>query len=182
MFAIIVRVVINAAALVAASRFIEGVSTPGGGADLLIVAAVFGVLNALIRPALGLFGVEAGVFVSGVLSFLVNAGLFQALQGRIQVADGRALLTGAAFMTVVSLVALLMERSSAQVPGIEPLTVRPVQRTATATPPPSADRSAGIAPSEALPGPDAASDGAPEGAGPVGDAQSTDQSPGSTSA
>ena len=48
----IVRLLINAAALYLATRFVDGVSYDGPPAFLLVVALVFGVVNTIVKPIL----------------------------------------------------------------------------------------------------------------------------------
>lgn len=77
---LLMRLVINAVALWVASIFVSGIRFPGegGGVDvgtLLIVALIFGVINALIKPVVKLVTCPAYILTLGLFTFIVNAGM-----------------------------------------------------------------------------------------------------------
>ena len=80
MIRLLMRLVINAAALWVASALVGGISFPGegGGVDvstLLIVALIFGLINALIKPVVKLVTCPAYILTLGLFTFIVNAGM-----------------------------------------------------------------------------------------------------------
>jgi putative membrane protein len=74
---ILLSIVVNAIALWVASELLPGISFGGEGGDLLItvlvVALVFGVLNALVRPVLQLLSLPLIVLSLGLFLFVINA-------------------------------------------------------------------------------------------------------------
>ena len=79
---LLMRLVINAVALWVASIFVSGIRFPGegGGVDvgtLLIVALIFGVINALIKPVVKLVTCPAYILTLGLFTFIVNSGMLK---------------------------------------------------------------------------------------------------------
>lgn len=115
---ILVRLLINAAALWVAVRLVPGVSFSGDGVLLLVVALVFGVLNACVRPLLWLLTLPFLVLTLGLFTFVLNAMLLwmtSALSGALGLGfhvDG----FGAAFLgaLVVSAVSILLSMFMSQ--------------------------------------------------------------------
>jgi putative membrane protein len=70
--AFLIRLIINAAALWVAIRFVPGISFAGDGVMLLLVALVFGVVNAVIRPLAILFTLPALVLTLGLFTLVIN--------------------------------------------------------------------------------------------------------------
>ena len=69
----IVRLLINAAALWVAIRFVPGIRFAGDEITLLLVALVFGLLNAIIRPILILLSLPILILTLGLFTFVLNA-------------------------------------------------------------------------------------------------------------
>ncbi|MCX6031236.1 MAG: phage holin family protein [Chloroflexi bacterium] len=69
----LIRLLINAAALWAATRLIPGIAYEGGWPGLVLVALVFGVLNAVIRPILGLLTCPLQILTLGLFTLVLNA-------------------------------------------------------------------------------------------------------------
>lgn len=69
---LILRVLINALALGAAAYFVPGIRA-GGVASVLLIALVFGVVNALVRPVLKLLSCPLLVLTLGLFTFVLNA-------------------------------------------------------------------------------------------------------------
>lgn len=104
-----IRLLINAAALWLATRFVDGISFSGEPVFLLVVALVFGVLNAIVRPILMVLTFPFVLVTLGLFIFVLNAFMLW-LTGRISDAaelgfhvDGfGAAFVGALLVTVVS--------------------------------------------------------------------------------
>ena len=108
---ILIRLLINAAALWVAVRLVPGVSFAGDGRLLLVVALVFGVLNACVRPLLWLLTLPFLIVTLGLFTFVLNALLLwmtSALSGAIGLGfhvDGfGAAFVGALVVSAVSIV------------------------------------------------------------------------------
>jgi putative membrane protein len=69
----LIRLLINAAALWIATQIVPGVTHTGPWTSLLLVALVFGVLNAVVRPILKLLTCPLIVLTLGLFTFVINA-------------------------------------------------------------------------------------------------------------
>lgn len=76
MLRLLVRLGVNAIALWAAVRLVPGLSYTGDGTSLLIIALIFGVVNALIRPLLTLLTCPLIVLTLGLFVLVINTLLF----------------------------------------------------------------------------------------------------------
>lgn len=70
---LLLRILINAAALWAATQIVPGVRHDGPSTSLLLVALVFGVLNAIVRPILKLLTCPLILLTLGLFTFVINA-------------------------------------------------------------------------------------------------------------
>jgi putative membrane protein len=69
----LLRLLINAAALWVAIQIVPGVVYDGSLWSLLVVALVFGALNASVRPLLKLFTFPLLILTLGLFTFVINA-------------------------------------------------------------------------------------------------------------
>lgn len=111
MVKIILKVLINAAALAAAAWAVEGISYEGLP-SLLAMALLFGVVNAFIRPVVKILSCPLLILTLGLFTFVINA-LMLYLAGELASAVGLGFTVegfGAAFWgaLVVSAVSLLL--------------------------------------------------------------------------
>lgn len=72
---ILLRLVINAAALWCAARFIDGITYTGSWPGLLALALVFGVVNTFIRPVLRFFSLPLRILTLGLFTLVINAAM-----------------------------------------------------------------------------------------------------------
>jgi putative membrane protein len=72
---ILIRLLINAVALFAAVKLIPGMHFTGGIGQLLLVAFVFGLVNAVVRPILTLLSCPLIVVTLGLFLLVINAGM-----------------------------------------------------------------------------------------------------------
>src|SRR5215471_18342691 len=82
----LVRLLISAAALWVATRIVPGVTYSGEFVYLLLVALVFGLLNALLRPILALLTCPLLILTLGLFTLVINAfvlWLTSALAGKL---------------------------------------------------------------------------------------------------
>jgi putative membrane protein len=70
---LLLRILINAAALWVATQIVPGVTHTGPWFSLLLVALVFGLLNALVRPILKLLTCPLILLTLGLFTFVINA-------------------------------------------------------------------------------------------------------------
>ncbi len=69
----LIRLFVNALALGAAAWFLDGIQMSGGFFDVLLVALVFGLLNAVLKPILLFFSIPLLVVTLGLFALVVNA-------------------------------------------------------------------------------------------------------------
>lgn len=73
----IIRLIINAIALYVATIIVPGLSFPNGEStpllNILIVALIFGVVNAVVKPVLALVTCPFYILTLGLFTFVVNA-------------------------------------------------------------------------------------------------------------
>ena len=108
MINLVIRLLINAAALWVAASLVQGMSLVGGVTDVLVVALVFGAINALIKPIVKLLSLPLVFLTLGLFTLVINA-LMLLLAARLSAhlsIDG----FGAAFIgaLVVSIVSALL--------------------------------------------------------------------------
>lgn len=72
MFRLLIRWVINAVALWAAIQLVPGIHHDGTGLSLLIIALIFGLVNALVRPLLVLLTCPLIVVTMGLFILIIN--------------------------------------------------------------------------------------------------------------
>ena len=67
------RVVINAVAIWVATLIVPGLTLAGNVLNWLVVALIFGLVNALIRPIVKLLTLPINVITLGLFSLVINA-------------------------------------------------------------------------------------------------------------
>lgn len=72
---LIFRLLINAAALWAASKLVSGIELQGTFWEILLVALVFGVINTFLKPILKLLSFPVMIITLGLFALVINAGL-----------------------------------------------------------------------------------------------------------
>jgi len=105
----VIRVLINALALWVATEIVSGVDYQGEFLRLLLVALVFGLLNALVRPLLVFLSCPMLILTLGLFTLVINALvllLTSALSGKLglgfHVSGFWAAFLGAFVVSVVS--------------------------------------------------------------------------------
>jgi putative membrane protein len=114
----LVRLVINAVALLVAAWFVPGIHlnaatrgqvTTNDLVTLVIVALIFGVVNAIIRPIVLLFTLPINILTLGLFTFVVNALMLwltswiaAGMDLGFRVSGFRAALLGALLVSLVS--------------------------------------------------------------------------------
>lgn len=72
---ILIRVLINAAALWVAAKLIDGITLSDQVVTVLIVAAIFGVVNAIVRPVVKVLTFPITVLTLGLFILVINAAM-----------------------------------------------------------------------------------------------------------
>lgn len=79
MFALAVLVIVNAVALVAAVQLVPGVEFVGELWQLGVIAAIFGLINAYLRPIVKLLSMPLNLLAFGLVGFLINMAMLMLL-------------------------------------------------------------------------------------------------------
>ncbi|HSH21154.1 MAG TPA: phage holin family protein, partial [Candidatus Caenarcaniphilales bacterium] len=72
---IVIRIAVNALALVAAVRLVPGAAFEGDLLQLAGVAAVFGLINTYLRPIVKLLSLPLNLFSFGLIGLAINVAL-----------------------------------------------------------------------------------------------------------
>lgn len=102
---LLIRLVINAVALYAAAYFVDGVTLEGGWVGIAIVALIFGVINAIIKPIVKLFSLPFILITLGLFTLVVNALMLMLtafFSGSLAVSGFGAAFFGAIIISLVS--------------------------------------------------------------------------------
>ncbi len=105
---LLIRLVINGVALWVASYLVPGITLTTDIGSVLLVAVVFGLINALIKPVVDFFTCPFYILTLGLFTFIVNALMLlltSALSGpeRFHVADFWSALLGGIVIGIVSM-------------------------------------------------------------------------------
>jgi putative membrane protein len=106
---LLLRLLINAGALWAAATLVDGITFSGDTGRFLVVALIFGLLNALVRPILLLLSLPLLILTLGLFTFVLNALILMLLSGLssslglgFNVAGFFPAFVGALIVTIVS--------------------------------------------------------------------------------
>lgn len=111
---VLVRIVVNALALAVATWLLDGITLTGASVteravSLVLVAAVFGVVNAVVRPVVMLLSLPFIILTLGLLLLVINALMLRLtgwLSGQLglgfDVSGFGTAIVGALVITVVS--------------------------------------------------------------------------------
>lgn len=106
---LLLRLLINAGALWAAASLVDGITFNGDTGRFLVVALIFGLLNALVRPILLLLSLPLLILTLGLFTFVLNALILMMLSGLssnlglgFNVAGFFPAFVGALIVTIVS--------------------------------------------------------------------------------
>ena len=104
---LILKLLVNAAALWVAGYLITGIDLDGSFWTILLVALVFGLVNTLIKPILKVLSLPVIILSLGVALLIINAamlGLTAAITDALSVKDFWSAVLGAIVISVVSAV------------------------------------------------------------------------------
>jgi len=104
----IIRLFVNALALSAAAYLVPGIRLTGGFWDVILVALVFGLVNALLKPLVWILSLPFLVLTLGLFAFVVNGAMLLVtarLTDHLGVAGLGAAMLGS---IVISLVSMLL--------------------------------------------------------------------------
>lgn len=104
---LILKLLINAAALWAAGQLISGVHLDGDFWTILLVALVFGLINTFIKPILKALSFPVIILTLGLFTLIINAamlGLTAGITDALNIDDFWSAILGAIVISVVSAV------------------------------------------------------------------------------
>ena len=102
---IIVKLLVNAAALWVAAEIVDGVALDDGFLTVLLVALVFGLVNTFIRPILKLVSLPVLILTLGLFTLVINTamlGLTALLLEALTIDGFWSAFLGALVITIVS--------------------------------------------------------------------------------
>ena len=103
----IIRIFVNALALSAAAWLIDGIQLSDDFGAVLLVALIFGLLNAILKPILILFSLPFILLTLGLFAFVVNAAMLlltARLTEHLAVSGFGAAILGSLVVTIVTIV------------------------------------------------------------------------------
>jgi putative membrane protein len=107
---LILKIMINALAIAAAVKIVDGITFTGGWWKMIIVGAVFGVVNSFLKPLLTIFALPLIILTLGLFTLIVNTlmliitvELSEPLQLGLQINNFWAAFKGALIISIVSM-------------------------------------------------------------------------------
>lgn len=104
----LIRLFVNALALAAAAWLLPGISMTGDFFGVLLVALVFGLLNALLKPVLLFFSIPLLILTLGLFALVVNAVLLLITSSLLDSFDVSGFWSAVLGSLVISLVTMLL--------------------------------------------------------------------------
>ncbi len=104
----VIRVIVNALALQAAAWFIPGIQLSGGFGDVMLVALLFGLVNALLKPIVFLFSLPFVILTLGLFALVVNGVMLWVTAGLTTHLAVSGLLSAILGSIVISLVTMVL--------------------------------------------------------------------------
>jgi putative membrane protein len=108
---LLLRLTINAVALAAAIKLIDGITFTGEWWKVILIAAIFGVVNSLIKPVIQFFTFPIIILTLGLFTLVINAAMLvvtAALSGPLSlgltISGFWPALWGAIVISIVSLI------------------------------------------------------------------------------
>jgi putative membrane protein len=101
----VIRLFVNALALSAAAWLVPGISLSGGFGDVLLVALVFGLVNAILKPIVFLLSLPFVIVTLGLFAFVVNGAMLlltARLTDHLAVSGLGAAILGSVVISLVS--------------------------------------------------------------------------------
>jgi len=108
---LILKVMINALSIVIAVKLVEGITFTGEWWKIIIVGAVFGIVNSVIKPLVQFFTIPFIILTLGLFTLIINtlmlaltASLSDTFQLGFQIRGFWAAFWGAIIVSIVSMV------------------------------------------------------------------------------
>ena len=104
----LIRLFVNALALTVAAWLLPGISMTGDFSGVLLVALVFGLLNALLKPILLFFSIPLLILTLGLFALVVNAVLLLITSSLLDSFDVSGFWSAVLGSLVISVVTMLL--------------------------------------------------------------------------
>jgi putative membrane protein len=108
---IILRVMINALSIVTAVKLVEGITFSGQWWKMIIIGAIFGFVNSLIKPIVTFFTFPFIIFTLGIFTLIINtlmliitSHLSESLDLGLQIKGFWPAFWGAIIVSIVSMI------------------------------------------------------------------------------
>lgn len=101
-----IRLIINAVALTAAAYFVNGITLTGGILATIVVALIFGFVNALIKPVISFFSLPFIFVTLGLFKLVINGMMLlitAAVSDHLAVAGIWPAIVGSIWIAVISM-------------------------------------------------------------------------------
>ena len=80
----VIRVLVNAAALWVADKIVDGIKLSGDVWQILLIALVFGIVNAILKPILKLLSLPLLIITLGLFAIIINTVLLAITAGLME--------------------------------------------------------------------------------------------------
>ena len=104
----VIRLFVNALALAAAAWLIDGIQMSDDFGSVLLVALVFGILNAILKPILLFFSLPLLILSLGLFALVVNAGMLMLTDALLDDFSVSGFWTAVLGSLVISVVTMLL--------------------------------------------------------------------------
>ena len=108
MRSLLIRWLILAVAIAITAALLDGIHINGGAGGLLAVSALFGLVNAIIRPIVRLLALPVRVMTLGLVSFVINGLMLLITDWLLDVLDVGGLWNAILAAVVISIVSTLL--------------------------------------------------------------------------
>lgn len=105
---LIIRIVINAVALFVAAYLVPGIEITENAGGLLLVAIVFGLVNALIKPIVSILTCPINVLTLGLFTLVINALMLMLTAAMTDILKVDGFIPALLGSIVISLVSLVL--------------------------------------------------------------------------
>lgn len=102
-----IRLIINAVALTAAAYFVSGIALTGGIVATIMVALIFGFVNAMLKPIISFFSFPVIFVTLGLFKLVINGAMLlitAAVSDHLAVAGIGPAIVGSLWIAVISMV------------------------------------------------------------------------------
>ena len=108
MRSLLIRWLVLAVAIAIAAALVDGIHIDGGAGGLLAVAALFGLVNAIVRPIVRLLALPVRVMTLGLVSFVINGLMLLITDWLLDILDIGGLWSAIVAAIVISIVSTLL--------------------------------------------------------------------------